>query len=127
LDAVRIDPGRIDATLRAYVQEASDILAEQVPGASLVVVSGYRDPEKQAALRRRWLAGDRRGLVSEPVLDSKHTRGRAVDVQIVYRGNRVPVKDTPLEYWEFLAALLEPVGVRWGGRFKQRDLNHFDI
>lgn len=120
LDGVRAD-------LADYIAQAASILGEEAPGVSVVVVSGYRSQEAQRRLRDRFLSGDRSGIASEPAVDSLHTRGRAVDVQFSYRGRLVPVRDTPWEYWQFLADLLEPVGVRWGGRFKRPDPNHFDL
>ena len=113
--------------LAFYVQQAAQIVAQQAPGLSLAVVSGYRSPERQAELLARWVSGDRRGLVARPAARSSHSEGRAVDLAFVWLGQPVPVSDTPREYFQFLADLLEPVGVRWGGRFRSPDINHFDI
>lgn len=117
-----VDPDLVD-----YIAQAAQILGEAAPGVSLRIISGYRDPAHQTALRDRWLRGDRSGLGGEPARNSLHTVGRAVDVQLAYRGQLVPVASTPREYWLFLAELLEPVGVRWGGRFSRPDPNHFDL
>jgi D-alanyl-D-alanine dipeptidase len=118
---------RLDPILADYIAQAQAIVAETVPGAALVVISAYRSPQSQAALRRRFHVGDRSGLASEPAAESLHTVGRAVDLQFRYAGQLVPVAETPMEYWEYVAELLEPVGVRWGGRFRSPDPNHFDL
>jgi len=38
------------------------------------VISGWRDPAKQKAMRDRWDRGDRQGLRARPAMDSLHTR-----------------------------------------------------
>lgn len=117
----------VNPTLALYVRQADQIIRQAAPGLSLVVVSGYRDPAHQAQLLARWNAGDRTGLVAKPALRSKHSEGLAVDLAFVWRGSTVPVRDTPREYWQYLADLFAPVGVRWGGTFRSPDINHFDI
>ena len=116
-----------DPVLANYIDQAAEIVSQTIPGAALVVVSAYRSAKSQAALRARFLSGNRSGISSEPAAVSLHSLGRAVDVQYEYQGQLVPVAENPRDYWEFLAELLEPVGVRWGGRFTPRDLNHFDL
>lgn len=117
----------VSPQLAFYVGQVDEIVRQAAPGLSIRVTSGYRSPEKQAALLARWNSGDRRGLVARPAARSSHSEGRAVDLAFVWRGQPVPVADTPREYFQFLADLLEPVGVRWGGRFRSPDINHFDI
>lgn len=117
----------VDPVLADYIAQAQAIAREAVPGAEVVVISAYRSPESQAALRARFRRGDRGGIAYEPAVDSFHELGRAVDLQWRYFGQLVPVSDTPMEYWRFLDELLHPVGVRWGGRFRTPDVNHFDL
>lgn len=117
----------VDPELADYIAQAAHLLGKASPGVTVRVVSGYRSPQQQMDLVRRWNAGDRAGLAAEPAVSSMHTLGRAVDLQLAYKGRAVPVRDTPTEYWRFLADLLEPVGVRWGGRFRRPDPNHFDL
>lgn len=119
--------GSLDPQLADYIEQAASILEDAAPGVSLLVVSGYRSQAQQDQLRARWAAGDRTGMAYRPAAASSHSQGRAVDVQLRYQGALIPVRDTPLEYWQFLAELLAPVGVRWGGRFKPPDWNHFQI
>lgn len=117
----------VEPELAYYVRQADQIIRDQAPGLSIRVVSGFRSPQRQAQLLARWNAGDRRGLVAKPAVRSAHSEGRAVDLGWVWNGRGVSVADTPIEYWEFLASLFEPVGVRWGGRFRSPDLPHFEL
>jgi D-alanyl-D-alanine dipeptidase len=117
----------LDPTLADYIAQAARIVGQAAPGVTLKVVSGYRSQSHQSDLRARWDRGDRSGIVVRPALSSRHTEGRAIDLQFSYRGQLVPVRDTPRDYWLFLDDLLRPVGVRWGGRFRSPDLNHFEI
>ena len=122
-----VDTARVNPYLIDYIAQAGAIIAKAAPGVSLQVVSGYRSPARQALLRDQWFSGRRSGLSSEPARDSKHTQGRAVDVGFLYQGKPVPIAQVPREYWNYLASLLEPVGVRWGGRFRSPSLPHFEI
>lgn len=118
----------IHPALASYIEQADQIVRDQTENAlSLSVVSGYRSPTRQAQLLARWNAGDRRGLVVKPAARSKHSEGLAVDLGFVWAGRTLTVAETPRAYWQFLADLLRPVGVRWGGTFSPPDLNHFDI
>jgi len=87
------------------------------------IVSGVRTREEQHALRQRWLAGDRRGLVAEPALNSAHVKGRAVDLNLRHEnGQRWTARETP-ELFESLGMLLRAYGVRWS----RADVNHFEL
>lgn len=57
-------------------------------------------------------------------LDSKHIKGEAVDF-VPYRGN-VPWWNAPPEVWERIGELGEAQGLRWGGRWKNKDCPHFE-
>lgn len=58
-------------------------------------------------------------------LDSKHIQGKAIDL--------VPVKDgkywwnAPEEVWEAMGEIGEASGLKWGGRWKNKDCPHFEI
>ena len=78
------------------------------------IVSGARSERQQAALRARWDAGDRRGLIVRPALESAHVRGEAFDLRDT-GGLRT------------LGALAPHAGLRWGGKFADRDPVHFDL
>lgn len=117
----------VEPAFADFIEQADAIVGASAPELALSVSSGFRSPAYQAQLRARWDRGDRAGLVVRPALSSKHTQGRAVDLQFKYLGELVPVAETPMEYWRFLDDLLRPVGVRWGGRFRNPDPNHFEL
>ena len=58
-------------------------------------------------------------------LNSKHIEGKAIDL--------VPVKDgklwwnAPDEVWERMGTIGESCGLKWGGRWTERDLPHFEM
>lgn len=116
--------GGVDPTLAGYIRQANQIIRRDYPGVSLKVTSGYRSASYQADLRARWDAGDRRGLVTRPALYSRHTEGRAVDLVYAVGGVAIPASGTPIEAFMWLADVLRPVGVKWGG---QQDRVHFEI
>jgi hypothetical protein len=120
LDGVRSD-------LADYIRELAQIVAEENPGITLRVVSGFRTTDYQAKLRQRWDRGDRVGLLVRPAANSRHSSGLAVDVAFNWEGYPVPVRETPRQYFEYLAEILAPVGVIWGGTFSPPDMNHFEI
>lgn len=120
LDGVRSD-------LADYIRELAQIVAAENPGITLRVVSGYRSTEYQAQLRQRWDSGDRAGLLVRPAANSRHSSGLAVDLAFSWEGYPVPVRETPRQYFQYLAEILAPVGVVWGGTFGTPDMNHFEI
>ena len=79
------------------------------------IVSGYRTPEYQAELKRRWETGDRDGLVAPPAEFSHHAEGTAVDLW---------GSDRELAA---LGSIWTQLGYRWGGLFLRRDPVHFDM
>lgn len=79
-------------------------------GATFTATSGYRSPEEQAELRRRWQSGDP-SVIYPPAENSYHEYGLAVDIE----SNNL----------RMLGAYAETIGMRWGGRFG--DPVHFDL
>lgn len=77
------------------------------------IISGYRSPQEQAQLLRRWNRGDRTGLTAKPACQSWHMAGRAIDVQTDVAAFR------PYAY-----LLVEHTGARDGRSFG--DEGHFD-
>jgi len=120
LDGVRSD-------LAAYIRELKEIVETENPGVSIRVISGYRSAQHQDRLRQRWDRGDRSGLLVRPAANSRHSSGLAVDLAFTWEGRPIPVRDTPRQYWTYLADILAPVGVRWGGLFRSPDPNHFEL
>lgn len=58
-------------------------------------------------------------------LDSKHIQGKAIDF--------APVKDgkvwwsAPATVWETMGEIGESCGLKWGGRWKNKDCPHFEM
>ena len=118
---------QVDERLATAFGQANKAVVQAGYGFSLAVTSGYRSPEKQRALRTRYLAGDRVGLTSEPAADSRHSQGRAIDVAFRYQGQLVPIAATPRWAFEELAEFMAPWGVRWGGRWRSPSPNHYEV
>lgn len=77
------------------------------------IISGYRSPDKQASLRRRWDAGDRRGLAVRPARNSLHSARMAFDL-----------KANPYSSW--YGSIAAHYGYGWGGDFRGvSDSGHF--
>lgn len=93
------------------LQERAIVLlnAARLAGVPLIAVSGVRSIE-----RNREVGGASR---------SQHIDGRAVDVAVA----GFTVDEVPLWWWEALGQYGERLGLRWGGRFRRPDLNHFDL
>lgn len=111
---------------RAFKAARAHIRANY-PGFDLYIVSGYRSPARQRELRARWDRGDRRGLVYRPAAVSRHSTGRALDIGWIIDGRPVPVRGIPVSAWTYLAALMAPYGVVWGGQWNPPDLPHFEL
>lgn len=90
-------------------------------GFSIRVTSAYRDPAFQAALRARWDAGDRAGLVARPALRSAHSDGLAVDL---VASGEVPGRQPALVQ---LGLWAQTKGYVWGGTFTRYDPVHFAV
>lgn len=94
-------------------------------GMPVRIVSGWRDPARQKALRERWDAGDRAGLATRPAIVSKHSHtdisgnpdALAVDISAG--------SDQNLQTLGFWAK--KYLGMRWGGDFRRYDPVHFYI
>lgn len=83
-------------------------------GVPLIVISGRRSTSAQARLVNAGITTATR---------SRHLSGQAVDVQV--RG--LLRSQVPPVWWDWIGRVGEWYGLRWGGRFRQPDLNHFDV
>jgi hypothetical protein len=91
-------------------------------GIPVMIVDTLRTPQEQAENIAKGVSW---------TTHSKHLTGQAIDVcpYAVYQ-LRGPDKlqwggDDPA--WEQLGGIGERLGLRWGGRWKQRDLGHFEL
>jgi len=83
------------------------------------IISGFRDPSKQAALRAQWDAGNRAGLQVRPSADSLHSRtdsGRTPAAMAIDISNSNVTQAGAIAEW---------LGLGWGGRFSPPDTHHF--
>jgi peptidoglycan L-alanyl-D-glutamate endopeptidase CwlK len=62
---------------------------------------------------------------------SKHLTGDAIDIApyaVFDIGGRNELQwDSDADVWTQIGAIGESVGLRWGGRWEQRDLGHFEV
>lgn len=118
--SISVDPGvnlqQLQPAARAMLRDLT-IEAER-RGWSVRVTSGYRDPARQAALRARWDAGDRTGLVARPALRSAHSEGLAVDLVVAPRSDVSQAQ---------LGIYAQTRGYVWGGTFSRPDPVHFAV
>jgi len=96
------------------------------------IYSGYRRPDRQYELQRRWDNGDRRGLVTRPASRSYHMLGLAIDVRIPaivrsYSPPRLDESHPEVRPFMIFVAVMKALGLRWGGDFTRYDPVHFDF
>jgi peptidoglycan LD-endopeptidase CwlK len=89
----------------------------------VMIVTTSRTPAEQTAAVARGVSW---------TLKSKHLTGDAIDVAPYesYQIGSGPDKiawDAKHKEWETIGAIGESVGLVWGGRWKQRDLGHFEL
>ena len=115
----------------------SSILTEaKARGLIVGVHSGVRQPEEQArlyALGRQTVNPDGKSpdkplgnIVTNGLpWSSWHNYGLAVD--IVFKNEKGWTWNKPFEQWEEIGKVGEMFGLTWGGRWKFKDLPHFQI
>lgn len=88
-------------------------------GGNLVVIDARRTPEQQAQLVKSGASQTQR---------SYHLEGRAFDVAWMDSRGGLHWDDVPRRYWDWIGAVGEWYGLRWGGRWKSLvDLGHFEL
>ncbi len=90
-------------------------------GIPVMVIDTLRTPEEHAANVARGVSWTTR---------SKHLDGLAIDVcpYEEYRaagGNKL-LWDSSNLLWQAIGEIGEKLGLRWGGRWKQKDMGHFE-
>lgn len=91
----------------------------QMYGISFNVVSGWRDPKRQAALRARWDRGDRAGLKVRPAKTSKHSHTK------LGRPDSYAVDVSSSDLSTLGSWAVQYLGLGWGGDFRTPDPVHF--
>lgn len=101
---------------------ACELLARCVEaGIPIMIVDTRRTPEEQAENLRRRVSW---------TLESKHVTGDAIDVAPfevyqLYGADKIRWNaDDPV--WYAIGHIGEAIGLRWGGRWKVRDMGHFE-
>lgn len=92
-------------------------------GIELIVTSGFRSFEAQAALYAQGRTKPGRIVTNAKPGQSLHNFGIAYDVCPVVNGK--PDWESP--HWNTIGELGERLGLTWGGRWKFRDLAHFQL
>lgn len=88
---------------------------QQIP---VRIIDTLRTPEEHAANLAKGVSW---------TTHSKHLDGDAIDLCLWDAGANKLLWDGADPRWEKLGAIGEALGLRWGGRWKQRDLGHFEI
>jgi peptidoglycan L-alanyl-D-glutamate endopeptidase CwlK len=113
----------LDDLAPAFKPLAFELIARcACAGIPLVVIYTQRTPEEQASLiaaGRSWTQ------------QSRHLVGMAIDVcpYLTYqmRGANKLEWDANDPVWQQIGAIGEKLGLRWGGRWQQKDMGHFEI
>lgn len=88
----------------------------------VVIVDTLRTPEEHAANLKAGRSWTTR---------SKHLDGHAIDVapyeQYALHGRNKVTWDAKLRIWQEIGEIGEACGLVWGGRWKQKDLGHFEL
>lgn len=92
-------------------------------GQPVVVVEGYRSPARQLALYAR--GRTKPGHIVTWVKSSMHTLGRAVDIAATKNGKIDWSVKNPA--WSEFGQRAERRSLRWGGRWKAKDLGHVEL
>jgi peptidoglycan L-alanyl-D-glutamate endopeptidase CwlK len=91
---------------------------------------GRKPLEEINTLRRAaglWEIGPEEGKrIITWTLDSRHLTGMALDLVPVDIDDSI-MWNAPFETWEKIGSIGEKNGFEWGGRWKERDLPHFEV
>lgn len=97
-----------------FVQRCKDA------GIEVEIVQGHRSPQEQQALK-----DGGKGVTKAGALLSFHNYGLAFDVcPVAYLG--LPDWNPSGPLWQKIGLIGEALGLSWGGRWKNKDLPHFE-
>ena len=99
------------------------VKALKARGIDIVILSGYRSPEKQAELYEAYKSGQSALPASSPYM-SLHNYGLAVDIAEVIDG--VTVHSTANQNWDIISQEAGKLGLSWGGSFNDKPHFYFD-
>ncbi len=116
-DWSRLNPDFVQDVLRVFAKM-------EARGYPLVLLEGYRSPERQNAL-----ADSHVQVTNARAFQSKHQYGLAVDVAPMKDGRIVISERDPwaMQAYQALGEEAERVGLTWGGRWRLKDFGHIEV
>jgi hypothetical protein len=113
---------RLDDLAPVFRPLAIELIARCVEaGIGVMIVDTLRTPEEHAENLRRGVSWTSR---------SKHLDGLAIDLApydvYALAGPDKLMWDSANPVWGKLGAIGERLGLRWGGRWRQKDMGHFE-
>ncbi len=112
--------GGMNADVKARADSLVKIFRDEL-GVELVITEGYRTQTTQDKLYDQ--GRTRPGRIVTWTRTSRHTEGRAFDVTV--RG--LSPDQVPRQVWYAIGEIGEALGLKWGGRWRQRDMPHFEL
>jgi peptidoglycan LD-endopeptidase CwlK len=112
----------LDSDFRTRLLLVYKIMHEQY-GYDLVLLEGYRSPERQDALSR--MGGN---VTNAAAYQSYHQYGLAADNAFLREGKIVITEKDPwaMKGYQLYGQVAEQVGLHWGGHWKNMDLGHVE-
>lgn len=113
----------LEPTFRQLLLRAYKIM-EQQHGYTMVLIEGYRTPERQTKLAALGPHVTRAGA-----FQSYHQHGRAADSAFMRNGKIVISEKDPwaMRGYQQFGEVAESVGLTWGGRWKLMDFGHVEL
>lgn len=111
----------LDALSARFRPLAIELLARTIEaGIPVMIIQTLRTPEEHAANLAKGVSW---------TTHSKHLDGDAIDIcpyetWALHGPDKLQWSDDPV--WQRLGTIGEALGLRWGGRWQQRDLGHFE-
>lgn len=117
-DWLLLEPNFRQLLLRAYK------IMEQQHGYTMVLIEGYRTPERQTKLAALGPHVTRAGA-----FQSYHQHGRAADSAFMRNGKVIISEKDPwaMQGYQQFGEVAESVGLTWGGRWKMMDFGHVEL
>lgn len=117
-DWLLLEPNFRQLLLRAYK------IMEQEHGYTMVLIEGYRTPERQNIL-----AAMGPHVTRARAFQSYHQHGRAADSGFMRNGKIIISEKDPwaMKGYQQFGEVAESVGLTWGGRWKLMDFGHVEL
>lgn len=113
----------LESNFRQLLLRAYKIM-EQEHGYTMVLIEGYRTPERQTILAALGPHVTRAGA-----FQSYHQHGRAADSGFMRNGKIIISEKDPwaMNGYQQFGEVAESVGLTWGGRWKMMDFGHVEL